>query len=575
MAIQKRSKKEELVQQLDERLLELSSLFEISHALTSSLSIRAILENILRIPMGHMLISRGVVFLKMEEGDEFTIEEVRGLSRDLLGKSLRFDPPPSRFVLIEEVEEENDWIEFFKEFQIELLLPLNTTQGAIGFVGFGKKIGEKPYEEREIEFLNSLSNIAATAVANGLNVDEIKKVNRNLDRKIQQLNTIFDISQELNTTLDAEKIGSILSFAVMGELLVNKCLVLMNNDNHMEIVAAKGFDHINRMEFHPCRINEPVILEESNQFETYKTLGIAVLVPMSLQDETKGVLAIGSKISGADFTEADFEFLKTLGNQAMTALENARLFQEALEKQRMEEELHIARTIQQGLLPSKLPQIVHYDVAALNLSSRQVGGDYFDVIPILENVYGITIADVSGKGAGAALLMSNLQASLHALISGKIAIHEIVTRINHLIHKNTAPDKFITFFYGQLDVSHNRFTYCNAGHNPPYRIDCNGQIEELGTGGLILGMMVDIHYETASIDLKPGDRLVLYTDGITEAMNKQGEEFGEGRLKQLLLNAGDLTSQELIDHIVHKVNHYAEGVPQADDMTMVILKAVD
>ena len=575
MTTKKSSKKKDLIQQLDERLLELTSLFEISRSLTSSLSIRAILENILRIPMGHMLISRGVVFLKKDKEEEFTIEEVRGLSRDLLGKALRFDSPPSWSVFINEIEEEYDWIDFFKEFEIELLLPLTSTQGTIGFVGFGKKIGGRPYQEREIEFLNSLSNIAATAVANGLNVDEIKKVNRNLDRKIQQLNTIFDISRELNATLDTKKIGSLLSFAVMGELLVNKCLVLMNKDSEMEVLVAKGFDRVIESHFEPCRINEPVILEQSNQFQPYNALGIAILVPMSIQDETKGILAIGPKISDTDFNEADIEFLKTLGNQAMASLENARLFQEALEKQRMEEELHIARSIQQGLLPSELPKLFNYDVAALNIPSREIGGDYFDVIPIVDNVYGITIADVSGKGAGAALLMSNLQASLHALISGDIQISEIVARINNLIFQNTALDKFITFFYGQLDTTKNRFTYCNAGHNPPYKVSRNGKIEELSAGGLILGMMANVDYETASIDLYPGDRIVMYTDGITEAMNGQGEEFGEERLKRILIDGPSLTSQEILDHIVSEVNRFTEGMPQADDITMVVFQAMD
>lgn len=575
MTTMRDSEKEKLIQQLDERLLELTSLFEISRSLTSSLSIQSILENILRIPMGHMLISRGVVFLRRGEEADFTIEEVRGLSHDLLGKSLRFDSPPERSFFIKDIKKESDWINFFKEFQIELLLPLTSSQGTIGFVGFGKKIGEKPYAEREIEFLNSLSNIAATAVANGLNVDEIKKVNRNLDRKIQQLNTIFDISRELNTTLDEKKIGSLLSFAVMGELLVNKCLVLTNRDDRMEILVSKGFDSAIEYDFKPCKINEPLIPDKSNQYQVYKTLGIAVLVPMSLQDETKGILAIGPKISGTDFNEAELEFLKTLGNQAMTSLENARLFQEALEKQRMEEELHIARTIQQGLLPSGLPNILNYDVAALNVPSRQVGGDYFDVISILESIYGIAIADVSGKGAGAALLMSNLQASLHALILSETPIGEIVKRINNLIHQNTALDKFITFFYGQLDTDRNCFTYCNAGHNPPYRVSGNGKIEELGVGGLILGMMVDIEYETASIDLKPGDCIVMYTDGITEAMNVGGEEFGEERLKQLIINERKLNSQGLIDRIVSEVNHFTEGMSQADDITMVVIRAVE
>ncbi len=569
----KKPKEEDSTQRLDEQLLELTSLLEFTRLLTSSLSIRSVLENILRIPMGHMLVSRGVVLLQREGSGEFVVEELKGLPRNLMGKSLRVDSPPDRSVFVKEISEECDWIDFFREFGIELLLPLNSSQGTIGIVGFGQKIGGRTYEESEVEFLNSLSNIAAAAVINGLMVDEIQKVNRDLDRKIQQLNTIFDIGRELNITLDQKKIGSLMSFAVMGELLVNKCVVFTKSDGQMEALVAKGVDPLLEATPELCEISEPLLLEETKRFDYYKQLGFVALVPMRLQDETKGLMAIGSKISGADFDEADLEFLKTLGNQAMTSLENARLFEEALEKQRMEEELNLARKMQQGLLPSKLPQLPGYEIAAVNISSRHVGGDYYDVIPISEGLYGIAIADVSGKGAGAALLMANLQASLRALASGEMQIGEMISRINNFIHQNTALDKFITFFYGQLDTKKNTFTFCNAGHNPPYNVGRDGETVELMVGGIVLGMMPDMTFETETIALKAGDRIVLFTDGITEAMNRQEEEFGEERVKALVQKWPDLSAQELMEKIVSEVKKFSRGAPQADDITQVVVKA--
>ena len=573
MSETKKDKTEESFEELDERFLELTSLFEITRSLTSSLSIRSILENILRIPMGHMLISRGVVFLKRHSGEEYVLEELKGLPRNLIGKSLQIDSPPSRSVLISEITEKYDWLEFFKEFGIKLLLPLIASQGTIGIVGFGEKIRGKPYEESELEFLNSISSIAATAVANGLNVEEIQKVNRDLDRKVQQLNTIFDISRELNITLDQKKIGSLLSFAVMGELLVNKCIVFTKRDGKMKVLVAKGIDAVFEVDDDLAEISQPLLLEKTERFALYKKLGIAVLVPMRLQDETRGILALGPKISGTDFNSGDLEFLTTLGNQAMTSLENARLFEETLEKQRMEEELNLARNIQQGLLPSELPQLNNYEIAAVNIPSREVGGDYFDVIHISENKYGIAIADVSGKGAGAALLMANLQASLHALSASNIGIGEMVSRINNLIYQNTALDKFITFFYGELDTNKNTFTYCNAGHNPPYRVDKNGNTVELMVGGIVLGMMKNQVFETATVVIKPGDRIVMFTDGITEAMNEKEEEFGEGRLKKLIQKYPDISSQKLMDKVISEVKEFSSGVPQNDDITLIVLKA--
>ena len=558
--------------QLDQRLLELTALFEISRSLTSSLSIRSILENILRIPMGNMLIGRGIVLLQHDLDGEFVVDELKGLSRNLIGKSLRIDSPPSRAMLVEKSDRACKWLDFFREFGIEFLLPLISSRGTIGIVGFGKKIGNKAYTEREIEFLDSLSNIAATAVVNGLMVEESQQINRNLDRKVQQLNTIFDIGRELNTTLDRKKIGSLLSFAVMGELLVNRCIVYTKNEGKMEVLVAKGVNTDIEVIPELNEISEPVLVEESERFSKYKDSGISMLVPMRLQDETKGILAIGAKISGIDFNEADEEFLTTLGNQATISLENARLFEETLEKQRMEEELNLARTIQQGLLPSELPEMKNYDIAAINVPSRQVGGDYFDVITISKELYGIAIADVSGKGAGAALLMANLQASLHALAGSDMPVGKMVSRINNSIYQNTALDKFITFFYAQLDINNNTFTYCNAGHNPPYIIGSNRKVLELMTGGIILGMMADIEFETETLRLKAGDRIVMFTDGITEAMNEKEEEFGEKRLLGFVKDSPDKSAQDIIEGILSEVDSFSGTLPQADDITMVVLK---
>lgn len=559
--------------QLDEQLLELTALFEISRSLTSTLSLHSILENILRIPMGHMLIARGVVFLQKGSEEDFHLEELKGLPRNLVGKSLHIDNPPTRAMFVNELTDSQELHDFCKEFSIELILPLNSSRGAIGIIGYGEKIGGKSFEEQEVEFLDSLSNIAATSVTNGIMVEEIQSVNRNLDRKIQQLNTIFDISRELNMTLDQKKIASLMSFALMGELFVNKCAVFTKQDGNMEALVAKGVDPLLESSPELCEISEPILLDETKRFKAYQDLGFAVLVPMRVQDETKGLFALGPKISNVPFDEADLEFLTTLGNQAMTSLENARLFEETLEKQRMEEELNLANSIQQGLLPSEIPQPDGYEIAGMNIPSRQVGGDYFDVIQISEKQYGIVIADVSGKGAGAALLMANLQASFLALASAEIEIGDMVSSINNLIYRNTGLDKFITFFYGKLDLENNVFIYCNAGHNPPYKVDGDQKIEELTEGGIILGMMPNMPYETGQLEMKPGDRIIMFTDGITEAMDPKDEEYGEERLIDVIGQCPNENAQELMDKINKAVDEFADGAPQADDITMVVMRA--
>ena len=197
------------------------------------------------------------------------------------------------------------------------------------------------------------------------------------------------------------------------------------------------------------------------------------------------------------------------------------------------------------------------------------------MIPISDQVYGVSIADVSGKGPGAALLMANLQASLHALVAGAMGISDMVGRINHLIHQNTDLDKYITFFYGQLDLRGHTFTYCNAGHNPPYKVSRDGRAIELMAGGIVLGMMDGLHFETATTVLKPGDLIVMYTDGITEAVNAEDEEFGEARVLELVRKSQDRTAQQLVDDLVSSVKTYFGNAPQADDITVVVIRALD
>ena len=559
-------------QSLDQRLLTLSALFEINQTLSSSLNIRSIVENVLRIPMGNLLINRGIVLLKDEETREFKVEELKGLPREIMGKFLQIDTSIDRPTFISDLDKNIDWSIFFRKFQITLILPLVVNEGMIGLVGFGQKINGNTYEQNEIEFLNSVANIAATAVYNGLSVAKIKKVNIDLDKKIQQLHTIFDISRELNITLDQKKIASLMGFAVMGELLVNKYVVFLRENNTMKPLVTKGSSPLLEPDPELIEIEKPVNLNETERFQKYLQQGFALIIPLRLKEETRGVMMLGEKIGDTEFTPSDIEFLTTLGNQAMTTLENARLFKETLEKQRMEDDLRIAKNMQQRLLPSTIEQPEGYEIQGINIPSREVGGDYYDVIQIDKHSYGIVIADVSGKGAGAALLMSNLQAGLRALVGGDLGLAAIISRLNRLIYDNTDLEKYITFFYGILNTKTNTFAFCNAGHNPPYLINAKGSIQELKTGGIVLGMMQDATYETETIELHKEDTIVMYTDGITEAMNAQEDEFGELRLQEIIKTNKKESAEHIIEVISSDVKNYTGNTLQSDDITMVVVK---
>jgi sigma-B regulation protein RsbU (phosphoserine phosphatase) len=253
------------------------------------------------------------------------------------------------------------------------------------------------------------------------------------------------------------------------------------------------------------------------------------------------------------------------------AAEEARAREEALiHLQEQEREIAEARAIQEKLLPREIPQMPGYEIATAWQSARLVGGDYFDILPLDDKTLGICIADVAGKGMPAALLMSNLQAAVRGLSSLSIAPDLLCSRLNSIVYRNTESDRFITFFYAHLDGSTRRLAYVNAGHNAPIVVRSDGSHERLRDGGAVLGVFAGRNYETGSAQLSAGDRVILFTDGVTEACNPAGEEFGEARLLRLLEDHRTLSANELQAKIIAVVAEFSGGRWQ-DDATLLVL----
>ncbi len=266
-------------------------------------------------------------------------------------------------------------------------------------------------------------------------------------------------------------------------------------------------------------------------------------------------------------------FVESLGNTTISALENARLFQEEVNKKRLESELALAHDIQAKLLPGKIPHLPGFDLAAASISSKQVGGDYYDFIPLSTTEMLVAIADVSGKGMPASLLMANVQAALRVLAPLRLELPDMIERINAIIYQNTGADKFITFFCGIINSDTGQFHYINAGHNPPLLLRADTTIHELKEGGIILGILdTPPPYSVGTVIIEHGETLLLFTDGVSEAMNPDDVEFGDAQTSDTLRTTSELPAASAVSAFIQTVQNHAASAPQSDDITLAIIK---
>ena len=244
---------------------------------------------------------------------------------------------------------------------------------------------------------------------------------------------------------------------------------------------------------------------------------------------------------------------------------------EAIEKETHGAGAALAAQIQKDLLPKEIP-IAENSTSPGEHPCHQVGGDYYDFIPIDPCRMGIAIADVSGKGVSASLLMASLRAALHVEIRPQLDLAEMAAKLNDFVHRSSAINGFITFFFGELDLETGRLRYVNAGHNPPILLDARGGIARLEPGGFCLGMFPSVVYEAREASLDVGDSVILYTDGITDSRDKDDREFGEERLIELVRQAGTRRAEKIVETVCGELSSFTAGAPPFDDMTLVILK---
>ena len=459
-------------------------------------------------------------------------------------------------------------------------------------------LGREDFEEllnRSHPFALRLLQVLSIRVRS-MNYHFLRETNRKLERNARELRKfeqLIEAAKKVNSTLDLDELLDIILDMALRIVNGDRGTVYLVDEARREIwtkvsreqdgtgrvtirlpigkgisgyVAATG-DIINI----PDAYNDPRFNPELDKQTGYRTNSILCMPMRNKEDKIIGVFQLLNKRKGM-FTDDDATFIDALSVHASLAIENARLYEQERQKIRIERDLLAAREVQTSLLPKKLPSVAGYEFSAVTIPAQQVGGDLYDFLELDDHHIALCLGDVSGKGLAASLLMANIQATLRDQARANDSVKECTNRTNRLLFQSTSPEKFATLFFGRLDFKNHLLCFSNAGHEQPFLISGNNQIVRLATGGIVLGIMDEYFYEDETVMLDPGAVVVVFSDGITDAMNAKQERFGETRLENIIREHRNASVSDLKNHIVDAVNRYAAETPQMDDMTLVVLK---
>jgi sigma-B regulation protein RsbU (phosphoserine phosphatase) len=423
-------------------------------------------------------------------------------------------------------------------------------------------------------------------------IEQLESENQHLKSGIEELSILNEIATAIRSTQSLQQVIDLIIHKCVKYLHVEQGVVLLLDKQPEKDVfrtMIREIDHTSN--FLPYRMDtellgwmiknkKPLIINnyKNDESNPVPEVGIGQIksllaVPLINRDQLSGLIAMFNKKDPDGFSDNDKRLLSIIATQSAQTIENARLFDEERELRRFQEEMRFAKDIQINLLPKQAPALKNYDIAGASIPAKEVGGDYFDFIPISDTQLAFCLGDVSGKGMPAALLMANVQATLRGQAMLKNTPANCLYYSNVLLFNSTSPEKFVTLFYGILNTVNHELTFSNAGHDHPF-LFYKKKVKRLETGGIILGFMDAAEYEEDKCIMEKDDVLFVYSDGLTEAMNKNEEEFGEERLEQLFKDSLSLNSKDIIDKVISEIKEFAGDVPQMDDMTIVVIKRV-
>jgi len=411
-----------------------------------------------------------------------------------------------------------------------------------------------------------------------------------LSKLIESLRVVNELTIELLRDVSVDELLRFLMDKVFETLKPDRAVVLLRSTVSGELIPAvvRVAEGISAEDIRLSKTLVASVVEKRNGLllmdtsaesdislaDSIRLSGIksVLAAPLENEGEVVGLIYVDSRMGHRSFEEADLRLLTSLANVAAAKIQNARLMAEATEKRQMDREFALAREIQQRLLPEYPPEVPGYELYGSNIASRQVSGDYFDFRVRSDGKVYAAVADVCGKGVGPALLMASLQASFHAWADESVPVPEMTGRLSEAISRRAGSDRFITFFLMLLDPATGEIEYTNAGHNPGLRLRRDGSIQELSSHGLPLALFPGKPYGSSRLILELGECVTLYTDGVTEANNADGEEFGLPRLKEFLSGQCGQEPVEIETALARALEAHAAGEPFADDRTFLMVR---
>ncbi len=448
-----------------------------------------------------------------------------------------------------------------KSLAAQLTRSKNTRPAAIQFLFMmANAIARLCYQEFQLrQRINELTAVYNLAMI----LADARDLQKVLDRTAQLVCEVMEAKSASIRLLDEE--GDELVVKAVYNLspqYLNKGPIRMSKAQIDQIaLSAEGFEYVRDMATDP-RVQYP---GESQREGIVSMLSVG----MRYKGKAIGVLRVYTAQEQA-FSPLRIDLLKAVAAQAAAAIENARLLGESLEADALEKQVRMAADVQQRMIPQTPPVVKNVDLASVYVPCFTLGGDFFDFIPLPDENLGLAIADVSGKGVPASLIMASVRAFLRAQVDNVYYLYEVMRRINIMLCRDTKPGEFVTLFYGVLDSRSLRFTYCNAGH-PPGLLLRNGKVTELSGDNLVLGIACDEPYTQSFIDLKKDDLLLLYTDGLTDGMNFKQETFGRQRLIEVFKKAGP-TAETVAQSILWELRKFVGISKRNDDITMIVAR---